>query len=69
MEFSHLQVETAEPVISNHSFIVVPLEDGLNIGPKPFKFQKFWMKSGKFVEILQRNWEKNICYNSLRNLC
>lgn len=38
-EFSYMSVEVMSPSISDHSPVVVKLNEGMNTSPKPFKFR------------------------------
>ncbi|XP_043697169.1 uncharacterized protein LOC122647945 [Telopea speciosissima] len=45
------------PGLSDHSPAVVSILDGVNFGPKPFRFFEAWIGRGGFDEVVIKGWD------------
>lgn len=62
------EVELLDPSISDHCPISVTVKAGIKFGPKPFRFQTFWMNSCKFHGLLNQAWKKEGEGNPIQRL-
>lgn len=64
----HYQLDYMPSLTSDHTPGILTIQNNLNLGPKPFKFMKGWLRHPRFKPILRDSWEEYEVGNPLVRL-